>query len=304
MTRIARPCLMSPTARPNAMTEATGISSSDQICRMLVQRVGVLVGVRRIGVHEPAAVGAEFLDGFLARHRAHRDRLLGAFQRRHVDRAEQGLRHAARGHHERDDDRKRQQQIERDARHIDPEIANRCRGRALKGAHQRESDGEPGRGGQEIVNGEAEHLGQMAHRRLAAVVLPVGVGDETDRRVEGEIRGYGVKALRVQRQMVLQPLQREQRDEAGDRKCDHGDRVDVPALLTLFVHACKSVEGDLDRPQDGREEIALAEIDLLDELAKRYGRGKHEEKHDRDLRPAESGHDDVQSEAIRIFRDR
>ena len=49
---------------------------------------------------------------------------------------------------------------------------------------------------------------EMAHRRLAGVILPVGVGDEADRGVEGEIGRHGVEAVRVERQQALQPLHR------------------------------------------------------------------------------------------------
>ena len=67
--------------------------------------------------------------------------------------------------------------------------------------------------------------------------------------------GDGVEALRIERQHVLQPLQRVERDEAGDRKGDHRDRIDEPALLALLVDAGEAIEAALDRPQDGREEI-------------------------------------------------
>ena len=255
--RIARPCRRSPTARPKASTEATGISSSAQISRMLVQAFGILERMRGIGVHEAAAVGAELLDRLLARHRPDRNGLLGAFERRRVDRTGQRLRHAERDEDEREDDRDRQQDVENDAAHIDPEIADRRRGRAREGAHQREGHGEAGRGGQEIVDGEAEHLREMAHRRLAAVVLPVGVGDEADRRVEGEIGRDGVEALRIERQHVLQPLQRIEREEADDREGDHRDRISEPALLARLVDAGEPIEAALDRPQDRREEVVL-----------------------------------------------
>jgi hypothetical protein len=44
------------------------------------------------------------------------------------------------------------------------------------------------------MGGEAGHLRKMAHRRLAGIGLPIGVGDEADRRVEGEIWSYCVSA--------------------------------------------------------------------------------------------------------------
>ena len=41
--------------------------------------------------------------------------------------------------------------------------------------------------GTEVVIGEAGHLREIAHRGLAAVVLPVGIGGEGSGGVEGEI---------------------------------------------------------------------------------------------------------------------
>ena len=89
--------------------------------------VRVLVGMRGVDVEEAAAVGAELLDGDLAGDRALRDRLLGAFERRRIDVGAEVLRHAERDERERHDDRQRQQHVERGAREIDPEIADRRR---------------------------------------------------------------------------------------------------------------------------------------------------------------------------------
>jgi hypothetical protein len=51
-------------------------------------------------------------------------------------------------------------------------------------ADEREREHDAGRGGQIILVRQAEHLHEVGHRAFAAVVLPVGVGDEADRRVE------------------------------------------------------------------------------------------------------------------------
>ena len=109
-------------------------------------------------------------------------------KRRCVDGAGKRLRHAESDQDKRADERDRQENVKGDPGQIGPEIADRGRRGARKAAHQREGHREAGRRGDEIVHGEAEHLGQMAHRRLAGIVLPVGVGDEADRGVEGEIR--------------------------------------------------------------------------------------------------------------------
>jgi len=43
--------------------------------------------------------------------------------------------------------------------------------------------------------------------------LPIGVGDEADRRIEGEIWGDRVEMLRIKRQNRLQSLQGVKRQE-------------------------------------------------------------------------------------------
>ena len=243
-----------------------------------------------IGVEEAAAVGAELLDDLLARHRPDRDRLFRAFERRRVDGALKRLRHAQGDEDERADDRDRQQKIKRDAGHIDPEVPDRGRRGAGEAAHQRERHREASGRRKEIVHGEAEHLGQMAHRRLAAVVLPVGVGDEAGRGVEGEIGRHSVEAARVQRQKVLQPLQGVERQESGDRKDDHRDRIGVPVLLPRRIDPGQPIEAALDRPEHGSEKVTLAGVEAGNQSAERNGAAYHQRKHKGDLRPADKGH--------------
>ena len=91
------------------------------------QRARVLERMRRVGVEEAAAVGAELLDGVLRGDRPLRDDLLGAFQRRRLGVGVEVLRHAADDQHQRDDDRERQQDVEHAAGQIDPEVADRLR---------------------------------------------------------------------------------------------------------------------------------------------------------------------------------
>ena len=73
------------------------------------------------------------------------------------------------------------------------------------------------------------HLDQIGQRALAAVVLPVGVGDEGDRRVEGEILGNRGLSGRVERQKCLQPHQpvdeREAADMAGISYADYAKQL-------------------------------------------------------------------------------
>ncbi|MCY1235959.1 hypothetical protein D9M72_485910 [compost metagenome] len=90
----------------------------------------------------------------------------------------------------------------------------------------------------------------MAERGFAAVVLPVGVGDEADRRVEGEIGWHAGKTLRVHRQVSLQPQNRIERNEACKAEGEHRHRVGEPALLLVRIDAGSEIKTALDRTED------------------------------------------------------
>ena len=274
--------------------EGENRSDGDQQQRPDLEKVGPGVGVFErmggVGVEEAAAVGAELLDDLLAGHRTNRYGLLGAFQGRGVDGPDQGLRHAQGDEDQRPDDRDRQQNVEGDSGQIGPEIADSGRRGAHEATHQREGHGEAGRRRDEIVHGEAEHLGQIAHGRLAGVILPVGVGDEADRGVEGEIGRHRAEAARVQRQHALQPLNAVEKQKAGHGKGKHRDRIGKPALLARRVHPGQAVKAALDRSDDRAEKVAFASVNVGDEFAERYGAAQNQSEHKRDLRPANERH--------------
>ena len=58
-------------------------------------------------------------------------------------------------------------------------------GRAREAADERDRQHDAGGGGEEVLVRQAQHLHEVGQRAFAAVVLPVGVGDEAHRRVEG-----------------------------------------------------------------------------------------------------------------------
>ena len=119
------------------------------------------------------------------------------------------------------------------------------------------------------MHGEADHLCQMAHRRLAGVVLPVGVGDEADGRVECEIRRYAIEASRIQRQQALEPLHPVENQKAGDGEREHRKRIDKPVLLARRVHASQAIKAALDGSQHGTEKVFLACVNIRNEFAER-----------------------------------
>jgi hypothetical protein len=93
--RIKRPAL---TAAHQHAAWRVGERGWNQQHAQDMQRVGerrrVLVRVRSVHAEEAAAVGAEVLDRLEARHRAHQDVLLHAFQRGRHGFAGKRLRHA------------------------------------------------------------------------------------------------------------------------------------------------------------------------------------------------------------------
>ncbi|MNV22659.1 hypothetical protein D3C71_1136430 [compost metagenome] len=230
--------------------------------------------MRRIGVEEAAAIRAQQLDGFLGGHRPHgqglragdggvRERAAFGVQRRLALCVQAGLvvmhgfdrlnflvraevlDHALTDQRQRQHQGQRQQHIERAADHIGPEVAHG--GRAMPGqpADQREQHGDAGGGRDEVLHRQRQHLRQVAHRRLAAIALPVGIGDETDGRVQGGVRRHRAHAGGVQGQQALHALQGVDRNDADDVEGQHGQGISLPAHLGLGVDTRQTVDATL-----------------------------------------------------------
>ena len=263
------------------------------------QRGRVLEGVRGIGVEEAAAIGAEHLDGDLRGDRPDRDRLLGAFQRRRIDIGAERLRHALPDEEEGVGDADRDEDVEGAAGDIDPEIADRARRAAGEAADERDRQHDARRRRQEVLVGQAEHLRQVGERAFAAVVLPVGVGDEADGGVEGERLRHRAHAGRIERQAALDAEEDVEDQEAGDVEEEHRHRIGQPVLLALLVDPADPVEHGLDRPQDRRQERALAGEDARHVPAERLHQRDHDRAVEDDLNPADDGHVRQPLEALR-----
>ena len=137
---------------------------------------------------------------------------------------------------------------------------------------------------------EAEHLGEVGERALAAVVLPVGVGDEAGRRVEGEVGRDGALAGGVERQRALETQQGVQDEEAAEMEDEHRDQVGDPALLVVLVDAGHAVEQPFGRPQHGGQDGALAREDAGHVAAEQRRDRDDDDAVERDLRPAYGSH--------------
>ena len=146
---------------------------------------------------------------------------------------------------QRADHRERQQDADHAADQVDPEVAEPVGLRASEPADQRDGDGEPDCGGDEVLNGKAEHLDQVAHRRLTGVRLPVRVGHERGGRVERQAL-LDVGESERQRQVVLQAQQEVQGEHAHGGECEHRARVHRPTLVGVRVDSHRPVEDPLD----------------------------------------------------------
>lgn len=218
----------------------------------------VLERMGRVDAEEAAAIGAQLLDGDLAGRRAERDGLLGALQGGGMDIVEEGLRHALPDQQQRQQQAQRQQHVEGAAGQVDPEVAQLSCGAAADAARQGHQHAEADRRADEVLHREADHLAEVAQRGLAAVGLPVGIGDETDRGVERQCPFQARQVLRVQRQAALQHEDREQQDQAGQVECQQRQGVGLPVLLARRIDAEQAIADALQWRQRRAEEIALA----------------------------------------------
>jgi hypothetical protein len=168
--------------------------------------------------------------------------------------------------------RDRQQHVKRDPGQIAPGVADGLRRMAGEAADQRDHDDDAGGGGKEVLHRQAEHLGQVAHGRLAGIALPVRIGGETDRSVERRIRADVGHRLGIQRQPELQALKRIHRQRAED--VEQQDRQDVvqPAHFLILAHATQTVEQGFEAAAEARSQRRPAFHHGGDVVAERPGR--------------------------------
>src|ERR1700733_9671121 len=98
----------------------------------------------------------------------------------------------------------------------------------------------------------------MAGRALGEVGLPVGVGYERDRDVEGEVGRHAGSMLRVQRQMLLQPQYAVENQKAAGVEGQHRERESDPVLTAAGVDSSGAIKQALDRTDDRVEEGRLS----------------------------------------------
>ncbi|MNN03639.1 hypothetical protein D3C81_1163350 [compost metagenome] len=218
--------------------------------------------VRRVDAEEATAIGTQLLDGDLAGGRPQRNGLVGTLQGQRVGVVGKGLRYALPYQQQREQQAQRQQAVEGGTGHVDPEVAQRRRAAPGDTAAQGNQHGQAGGRADKVLHGQAKHLAQVADRRLTAVGLPVGVGNETDGGVERQRPFLARQVLWVEWQVALQQQHAEQQQEADQVERQQGQGVLPPVLLLAGVHTRQPVTALLDRPQHRRQPGTLAFHDL------------------------------------------
>ena len=142
---------------------------------------------------------------------------------------------------------------------------------------------------------ETGHLGQVAHGRFARVKLPVRVRREADGRVERELGRNADHALRVQRQVRLEPLDAVRDEHAERAEHEKRDRVLDPRLLALRVDAHPAVAEAFGRTEHFRKRLLVALEHAVHENAERLRQRRDEQREDDDLDPSDEGHGVLQN---------
>ena len=265
--------------------------------------------MRAIGVDEAAAVGAENLDGFLRGDGTLRDHLIGdglggglavragglhglRIQKLRGVVRPQVLNHALGDENQRNHQARGEQNPEHAARRIHPEIADGLRFLARDAANNGDGQRDADRRRNKVVIGEPGHLREIAHRRFAAVVLPVGVGGERSGGVEREMRLDAGEVLRIPGHPAesLNALDQVEHQHADAAEQQHRDGVFLPIHLVRCVDARAAIEQPLERPQNRIEKRLLARKHAGHKNAQRLGDRQQHDKKQNDLKPAVRSH--------------
>ena len=110
--------------------------------------------------------------------------------------------------------------------------------------------GHAGGGGEEVLDGEPQHLGEDAHGGLAGVGLPVGIGGKAYGRADGHERVHPRKLEGIERKSPLEPLQGVDAEHAQSVYAEHGQGIGLPVHFPGSVHAADPVEQALERSED------------------------------------------------------
>ena len=203
------------------------------------------------------------------------------------------LDHALGDEDEREHERERQQDVERRPGQVDPEVPDGLGRAAREASDERGERGHAGRGGDEVLDRQAQHLGEVAHRRLAAVPLPVRVAGEADGGVERRVGRHGAEPLRVERQAALEALEEVYDQQAREVEEEHRERVGLPPHLAVGLDAGKPVDEALEPPEDPVQADRAPLVDARHVDAERLGQGDEDDQVKEELHDPAAGHENT-----------
>ncbi len=266
------------------------MTSRARISRKLVRPVGFSNGCAELALTTPPPfVPSSLIDSWLAIGPAV-DRLGRALHRGRVHGAPQRLHDTEAGEHDGQDQRQREQNAGHAPCEVDPEVADRLRPMAREAADQGDGDRHADRGRGEVLHGEPGHLRQVAHRRFAAVVLPVRVGDEAHGGVEGEERRDRLHRRWVERQPALEALQGVQTKHRHQAQGDDRARVHDPGLLLVGSYAADTVDQPLERQEHAVAGRGATAVDFGEVRAEQPRPEQQQPDQGGDLEPCGGGH--------------
>ena len=175
-------------------------------------------------------------------------------------------------------ERERQQDVEHGPREVDPEVADRRAGMTGEPTDECDEHRHAHAGRHEVLERQPDHLGEVAQRRFAAVVLPVRVGHEADRGVEGAARLHARQILRVERQVTLETKNEVEEEEPRQVEAQQCERVPLPAVLDVLVNGGDAVEPAFHRPQGRAQPCSAAFVDGHHVEPERLGEGNDGER--------------------------
>ncbi len=126
--------------------------------------------------------------------------------------------------------------------------------------------------------------------RFAAVVLPVGISDEADRRIKRQIGSGSRLARRIERQPLLHTHQHIKDQKPADVEQQHANRVGHGMLFLTLVNAADLVDADLDRTEDRRKPRPFA-VEHACHIGAEHRRNRDDDDAiEQNLSPTDGGH--------------
>ncbi len=170
----------------------------------------------------------------------------------------QVLHDTLRHKYQRADYANRQQNPQQAARGVHPEVAELVRFFASDAADDHDGQHDADRGGGKIVIGQARHLGEIAHRALTAVSLPIRVCCKGSCGPEGQGWINIGKFLWIKREPFLCALDDVEKRHGNTAEQKHGYSVFRPAHLALLVDAGQPIHQPFDGAEDRIEKRLFA----------------------------------------------